>query len=240
MWRIAAAPSNRGECCGTVTRVKTGDRGPAGLAVVAIAGPALGRRIAAALEDGDVRVMGIARDAEQAASFFEESPPDAVVIVRELDDWPPASINLVREHFPETRIIVIASFPTSSQVREALARGVDGLVLEDDLELSLSPSVTAACAGQLVLPAKLRPSLVKPALSTREKQALAMVVMGFTNQEIARKLHLTESTVKTHLYSSFKKLGVRSRAQATQVILDPEHGLGTGILAISADVEPLG
>ena len=59
--------------------------------------------------------------------------------------------------------------------------------------------------------------------------------MGFSNAEIARKLFVTEATVKSHLSSSFAKLGVRSRAEATARILDPEHGLGTGILAISDD-----
>jgi DNA-binding NarL/FixJ family response regulator len=59
--------------------------------------------------------------------------------------------------------------------------------------------------------------------------------MGFSNAEIARQLFVTEATVKSHLSSAFSKLGVRSRAEATARILDPEHGLGTGILSISDD-----
>ena len=69
-------------------------------------------------------------------------------------------------------------------------------------------------------------------LSTREKQVLGMVVLGFTNGEIARQLHLAESTIKSHLSSSFTKLGVRSRNEAAELI-DADGGLGTGILAIS-------
>ena len=60
-----------------------------------------------------------------------------------------------------------------------------------------------------------------------------MVVLGFTNGEIARQLHLAESTIKSHLSSSFTKLGVRSRNEAAELILDADGGLGTGILAIS-------
>ena len=60
-----------------------------------------------------------------------------------------------------------------------------------------------------------------------------MVAMGFTNGEIARKLYLAESTVKSHLSSIFEKLGVRSRGEAAELVLDRERGFGTGILAIS-------
>jgi DNA-binding NarL/FixJ family response regulator len=61
-----------------------------------------------------------------------------------------------------------------------------------------------------------------------------MLVRGFTNAEIAARLYLAESTVKSHLSSAYTKLGVRSRRDAATMILDPGQGLGPGILAISA------
>ncbi len=76
-----------------------------------------------------------------------------------------------------------------------------------------------------------------PALSTREKQILGLVVMGYMNSQIAEQLFLAESTVKSHLSSAFGKLGVRSRNEAVNLILDPERGLGMGILALGG--EPL-
>lgn len=218
--------------------MKRGERAFGDPSVVTIAGAALGRRIAAALEADGVRVTGTARSPGDAASLSGRPPPDAVVVaVGDLSAEVRAEIFVTHRRFPKAKIVVVAGFPTPAELREALARGVDGVVLEDDVERSLAATVAAVCSGQIVVPATLRPSVVKPALSGREKQALAMVVMGFTNQEIARKLHVTESTVKSHLSSAFSKLGVRSRAQATQVILDPEHGLSTGILAISDDAE---
>ena len=67
-----------------------------------------------------------------------------------------------------------------------------------------------------------------------------MVVLGFSNSEIAAKLYVSDSTVKSHLTSAFSKLGVRSRNEATAMILDLDSGLGTGILAISEEHERLG
>jgi hypothetical protein len=62
-----------------------------------------------------------------------------------------------------------------------------------------------------------------------------MVVLGLRNGEIARRLCLAESTVKTHLSVAFRKLGVRSRKEATTAILDPDSGFGYGILGITRD-----
>jgi DNA-binding NarL/FixJ family response regulator len=62
--------------------------------------------------------------------------------------------------------------------------------------------------------------------------------MGCMNHEIAKTLYVSESTVKSHLSSAFTKLAVRSRTEAVDLILDPEQGLGRGILAITDDVQP--
>jgi DNA-binding NarL/FixJ family response regulator len=101
------------------------------------------------------------------------------------------------------------------------------------LEDSLPLAVRSVHAGQLSIPRTFRLQVHQPALSFREKQILGMVVMGFTNAEIAAKLYLAESTVKSHLSAAFGKLGVRSRNEAAAMILDPDQALGVGILAIS-------
>jgi len=71
----------------------------------------------------------------------------------------------------------------------------------------------------------------------REKQVLGLVVMGYMNCQIAERLFLAQSTVKSHLSSAFGKLGVRSRNEAADLILNHERGLGLGVLALES--EPL-
>ena len=125
-------------------------------------------------------------------------------------------------------------------MRLALAAGADGYVLDDELEQSLPAAVRGVYSGQLSVPRAARSIVARPKLSAREKQVLGMVVLGFSNGEIAAKLFLAESTVKSHLSSVFSKLGVRSRNEATAMILDLDSGLGIGILAISEEHERLG
>ena len=146
-----------------------------------------------------------------------------------------AELRTLAQACPQARIVCVAVRPAWKTVRGLLRDGAAAVVAEEDVDSALALAVESAHVGQLSLPGRLRREIAQPVLSIREKQMLAMVVMGFSNPEIAGKFHVTESTVKSHLSSAFNKLGVRSRNEATALILDPEHGLGTGILEISGE-----
>lgn len=147
------------------------------------------------------------------------------------------SIRDLASKFGATPVVLVSSGASRREQRTAMDEGLAALVREKDLDVALAPTIRAVCAGQIVVPRSLRWQFETPALSQREKQVLGLVVLGYTNGEIASKLYLAESTVKSHLSSSFGKLGVRSRREAADIIVDADNGLGTGILAISgADV----
>ena len=127
------------------------------------------------------------------------------------------------------RIVVVCHAADGRSARRTVDAGVDGLIFADGIETVLLPTISAVLAGQTVVPARLRSSVIKPSLSFREKQILGLVALGFTNSQIGARLFLAESTVKSHLSSVFTKLGVRSRSEAAAVILDPNDSLGIGI-----------
>jgi len=128
--------------------------------------------------------------------------------------------------------VLVVEQASVGDVRRAVQAGARAIVTDASVNQALLPSITAALAGQIVLPASVGADAAPKVLTTREKQILGLVVMGMTNAEIATKLFLAESTVKSHLSSAFSKLGVSSRSEAATVILNPDSGAGLGILTI--------
>lgn len=133
------------------------------------------------------------------------------------------------------KTVVVCESIRAGEVRFALAGGVVGIIIAESLASSLVPCVDSIRAGQVSVPRAQARQIEPAALSTREKQILGLVVMGCPNSEIAERLVVAESTVKSHLSSAFGKLGVRSRNEAVDLILDHERGLGMGILGLESE-----
>lgn len=192
----------------------------------------LGDRIERALESCGYSVAFVVTELE-----LEKNPPAFVegVVILTGRPHPRTSkeAERVRELFPDAYVIACMPPAKLRGLRLAIDAGVDGIVWDSQLEQTLDSAIRAVCAGQLVVPRDSYQRVESPQLTTREKQSLSMVIMGLTNQEIATKLYISEGTVKSHLNSAYRKLGVRSRGEATRLIADPAEGLGTGILAIT-------
>jgi len=115
---------------------------------------------------------------------------------------------------------VVSPPATGTGVRRLLDAGADAIVFEPELELTIGTVVSAVAIGQSVVPREVRAGVARPILSHRENQVLALVREGLTNAEIAARLHLAESTVKSHLASIFTKFGVRSRKEVAAAAAD--------------------
>jgi two-component system response regulator DesR len=203
-------------------------------AAVAIEDPELAARVVTALEP-----TGILAELLAVPSLAPAAPavpaPDAVIVA--LDPGTRSDLAMLRsltERLSASKVIVVAPSLGPAVVRRAVDAGVAALVpAGGDLEERLPSVVRAACSGQICVPRRLGRHIPRPALSYRERQILGLVVLGFTNGDIARRLHLAESTVKSHLSTAFAKLGARSRTEAAAMVSDADGGLGRGILAIS-------
>ena len=162
-------------------------------------------------------------------------PLDALVLVadpRRADVM--AVLRFVRNRAAETRIVIVApeANPTAQQARQAMNAGADAFVERESAPRSLAAAVHAVIAGLVCAPRDARRLIAKPTFSHREKEVLSLVVEGLTNREIASRLFLAESTVKSHLMAAFAKLGVRSRKDAAALLLDPQEGLAAISLAV--------
>lgn len=146
-----------------------------------------------------------------------------------------AALRRLRRTQGEPAIIVISPPATGTGVRRALDAGADAIVFEPEIETTLAVTALAVASGQSVVPRKLRASVEKPAFSHRERQVLALVSRGLTNGEIAERLLLAQSTVKSHLSSAFTKLGIRSRKEVTALLLDPEQAQSVGLIGVGVN-----
>jgi DNA-binding NarL/FixJ family response regulator len=188
-----------------------------------------------ARERGDIlRLLG-----DAGFGFSAEPERDALIVLvgHAREDARLREIRTLAETHPSAWILVVmpASVPNAG-LRRVLLAGASAIVLEDDVERALVPTVRSMLAGQLTVPSVLVQQIAPRPLSHREKQILSFVVLGLTNREIAHKLFLAESTVKTHLSSAFRKIDARSRSEAVARIQDPEAGLGLGVLAVANGV----
>ncbi len=167
----------------------------------------------------------------------EIDPALILVCIDETGASLPKTIESLAVRFEQLAIVAVCPNIERWEIRAALTAGAAGIVLRENLDSALGSCLQAVLAGQTCVPREHWRQIDPPALSTREKQILGLVVMGYMNSQIAEQLFLAESTVKSHLSSAFGKLGVRSRNEAVNLILDPERGLGMGILALGG--EPL-
>ena len=154
------------------------------------------------------------------------TPLDVVVVVGDVGLLGRGgAVELLRNLRPGLPSVFVSKADDRAAVRKALRAGVQGFVSYANLAAGLQPAIEAVLAGQLSVPQSIRTRIAWGAFSLREKQVLQLVAGGLTNAEIACRLFLSESTVKSHLSSSFRKLGVSSRAEAAAAVLDPDTGL---------------
>ena len=171
----------------------------------------------------DVLVVGHAADGRQAVDRARELRPDVVLMDLSMPvmDGAEATRRILAER-PDGRIVVLTSFAETDRVTEALAAGAVGYQLKDTDPRDLIAAVRAAAAGhapldprvaRALLPATSAPS-VGDRLSPRERQVLALLAEGMSNNQIARRLGISQHTVKVHLTRIFRQLGVADRTSA--------------------------
>lgn len=219
-----------------VIRSRASERDLPAQAVALIASYGPREALVQSLQEGGLSVA-VFPSSEQLLDCDTERPIAIVLWVRDTMSSMAALLAPHAARFPDTPIVIACEEIQRWEVRAALAAGAAGVVTLENLHSALSACLRAVLAQQICVPRGNWRQVEPPVLSTREKQILGLVVMGYMNSEIASRLFLAESTVKSHLSSAFGKLGVRSRNEAVDLILNPERGFGMGILALGG--EPL-
>ena len=194
----------------------------------------------------DVEIVGLASDGTEAVRLAEEHRPDVILMDLRMPGLDGAGATAqVRERVPGTRVLVLTTYADEAAILAALRAGALGYLTKDASAEQIEAAVRAVHAGQTHLDPAVQARLVAtvtgpgapgpapdqagragapPAgLTSREAEVLTLLASGLSNAEIAQRLFLSNSTVKTHINRIFAKTGARDRAQAVRFAY--QHGL---------------
>lgn len=183
----------------------------------------------------DIEVVATAANGMEALDIVAGEGPDIVLMDLSMPGVGgiEATRRIAAEH-PGVRVIVLTSFSDSSEVLGALDAGAIGYLLKDASPEDLRSGIRAAARGESPLSPKAARALIAarderheaPELTEREREVLSCVAEGLPNKLIARRLEISEKTVKAHLTSIFQQIHVTDRTQAA--LWARRNGLGDG------------
>jgi DNA-binding NarL/FixJ family response regulator len=177
---------------------------------------------------GGVTVVALAADGDEAVAAVAEHDPDVVLMDLRMPvcDGVTAT-ERVRAGYPRTQVVVLTTFADDTEVLAALRAGARGYLTKDAGAEEIERAIARVAAGHADLDPQIQrrllellpqphavPGPLPDPLTDREIDVLRLIGAGFSNSEIAARLRVSESTVKTHVNHVFAKIKARDRAQA--------------------------
>lgn len=185
--------------------------------------------------DPDIEVVGEAENGEEALEMAHELQPDVVLmdLLMPVMDGIEAT-RAIRAELPEVEVVALTSVLEDASVTGAVRAGAIGYLLKDTEAEELHRAIRGAAEGRVQLAPEAAARLMREvrapespeALTDRETDVLKLMARGKANKQIASELFVEEKTVKAHVSSILRKLGVRSRTQAAL------HAVRAGLVSI--------
>ena len=177
----------------------------------------------------DLQLAGEAESGEAAIQLCAEVLPDVILMDMVMPDMDgAAATRAIRQQFPQVQVLALTSYKEGDLVKNALEAGAIGYLLKDVSADNLAGAIRAAHSGRATLSPQAAQALVETAnqpplpgldLTEREREVLALMVEGLNNTQIAGKLMVSPSTIKSHVSNILSKLGVESRTEAVTLAL---------------------
>ena len=184
----------------------------------------------------EIEVVGLAGDGREALALVPEAQPDVILMDLKMPVLNGIqTTQRLRQEYPEIQILVLTTFADEEWIFDAIRAGAAGYLLKDTRRDELVAAVKGTAEGKTFLdpdiagkvmqraahgrPPPVRPELQAESFTGRELEVLDLVVQGYNNPEIARRLHLAPGTVRNYVSTIMQKLGVSDRTQAAVVAL---------------------
>ncbi len=177
----------------------------------------------------ELALAGEAGSGEEAVRLSAELRPDVILMDMMLPGMNGAeAIRVIRQRQPDIQILALTSFKEGELIRDALEAGAIGYLLKDVSADELASAIRAAHGGRATLSPEATQSLVEAAsqprsisfeLTERERTVLSLMAEGLSNTQIAARLVVSPSTVKSHVSAILTKLGVASRTEAVTLAM---------------------
>ena len=177
----------------------------------------------------DLQLVGEAADGKAAVQLCTGLVPDVILMDMALPVMDgPTAISIIRKQYPQVQILALTSYKEGELIKKALEAGAIGYLLKNVTAEELAQAIRAAHAGRATLSPEAAQALVQTAnqppapgldLTTREREVLALLIEGLNNAQIAERLTVSPSTIKSHVSNILSKLGVSSRTEAVSLAL---------------------
>jgi len=177
----------------------------------------------------DLQLAGEAENGVEAIKRCAEILPDVVLmdmVMPEMDGV--SATRAIHQQFPMVQVIALTSFKEGELIQNALEAGAIGYLLKDVTADELARAIRAANSGRATLSAEAAQALVQNAnqppapgldLTERERAVLGLMIEGLNNTQIAGRMSVSPSTIKSHVSNILSKLGVASRTEAVTLAL---------------------
>jgi NarL family two-component system response regulator LiaR len=177
----------------------------------------------------DLQLAGEAQNGAEAITLCGEVSPDVILmdmVMPEMDGA--AATRVIREKYPQVQVIALTSFKEGKLIKNALEAGAIAYLLKDVSADDLARAIRAAHAGRATLSPEAAQALIETAnqppmpgldLTEREREVLTLMTEGLNNTQIAGRLTVSPSTIKSHVSNVLSKLGVASRTEAVTLAL---------------------
>jgi DNA-binding NarL/FixJ family response regulator len=184
-----------------------------------------GLRILLAMEH-DMEVVGTAKNGQEALELCGELEPDIVLMdIRMPEADGIKGTKMIKERYPDIRVVMLTTFVDEEYIAEALKNGAEGYILKNQSPESIAESLRAVYSGNVVFDNTVAGkigTMMKELknvdrkdydLTEKELEILSLIAGGLTNKELAKKLFLSEGTVRNYISVILEKLGLRDRTQ---------------------------